>query len=119
MFSFTIGTVVVSIFPAVLVWQTPSNLELLFLLCIGILASLGQYCTIKAFELGEATFISPIDYLQLIFATLAGFYIFNETPQITTFLGSAVIVLSTFYIIIRGSKNNERSSTPSGPMLSG
>jgi len=119
MFSFTIGTVIVSIFPAVLVWQTPSNLELLLLVCIGILASLGQYCTIKAFEIGEATFISPIDYFQLIFATLGGFYIFNETPQISTFLGSAVIVLSTFYIIIRESKNNDRPSPPSGPMLSG
>ena len=118
MLTFSFGTVIVSIIPAVLVWRIPDNYELILLVSLGIFASLGQYCTIRAYESGEATLMSPIDYLQIIFLSLAGFYIFNEIPIISTFIGASIIILSTLYIIVRGAKKDVSPSPPSGPALS-
>ena len=118
MLSFSIGTVIVSFLPAIYVWIEPQTSDFILLISLGIFASLGQYCTIRAYELGEATLISPIDYFQIIFLTFAGFYFFNETPIITTLIGSIIIILSTLYILIRGAqKGVSQSEAPSSPAL--
>jgi drug/metabolite transporter (DMT)-like permease len=104
MVSFSIGTVVFAGIPALFVWQTPTSEELLLLMALGSVASLGQYCLIRAFAIGEATLMSPIDYLQIILGTAAGFIIFNEQPGLATFLGATVIVASTLYIVLRGAR---------------
>jgi len=106
MLTFSIGTVIVSIIPAILVWRVPESHEMILLISLGVFASLGQYCTIRAYESGEATLMSPIDYLQIIFLSFAGFYIFNETPIVSTLIGALIIISSTLYIIIRGAKKN-------------
>ncbi|MBP01852.1 MAG: hypothetical protein CMM25_03440 [Rhodospirillaceae bacterium] len=85
-------------------WQTPNSQELWFLIALGIMASFGQFCTIKAFELGESTIMGPIDYLQIIVGTISGFYLFQEQPNSGTYVGATIISLSTLYIVLRDSK---------------
>ena len=117
MLTFSIGTVVISAIPAALVWQTPSQSDLLLLMGLGICASSGQYCLIRAFAMGEATLMSPIDYLQIILGTVAGFMIFNERPSLATFIGAAVIVGSTLYIVMRGARVQAAPPPPSDPAV--
>ena len=115
MVSFSLGTVLVSCIPAALVWQTPTSTELLFLIGLGIVASLGQYSLIRAFTLGEATVMSPIDYLQIILASTAGYFLFQEVPSIWTLLGALVIVGATLYIVIRGARVRAAPPLPPDP----
>jgi drug/metabolite transporter (DMT)-like permease len=103
MLTFSIGTAVISILPAIFFWQTPTGQELALLIALGIMASVGQYCTIKAFSLGESTIMGPIDYLQIILGTISGFYLFQEQPNSGTYMGATIIVLSTLYIVLRDS----------------
>lgn len=117
MLTFSIGTVLISAVPAAFVWQTPSGGELLLLMSLGVVASLGQYFLIRAFAIGEATLMSPIDYLQIILGTAAGFVLFNERPSIWTFIGAAVIVSSTLYIVIRGARVQADPPPPPDPAL--
>ncbi|MEQ9111982.1 MAG: DMT family transporter [Rhodospirillaceae bacterium] len=117
MLSFSIGTVVISAIPAALVWQPPSQSDLMLLMGLGICASMGQYCLIRAFAIGEATLMSPIDYLQIILGTGAGLLIFNERPGIATFIGAAVIVASTLYIVMRGARVQAPPPPPPDPAV--
>ena len=117
MLTFSIATVVMATIPAAFVWQTPTNDELLLFMGLGIVASLGQYCFIQAFTVGEATVMSPIDYVQIILGSTAGFLIFNERPGIETFIGAAVIVISTLYIVMRGARVQATPPQPPDPAV--
>ena len=117
MLTFSIATVVMATIPAAFVWQTPTNDELLLFMGLRIVASLGQYCFIQAFTVGEATVMSPIDYVQIILGSTAGFLIFNERPGIETFIGAAVIVISTLYIVMRGARVQATPPQPPDPAV--
>ncbi len=101
LFYFTLGATLGTFIPALLVWQTPTWNELLWLMFMGTAASGGQYCAVRAYRLAEATAITPIDYCQLLFSGLIGFALFGEIPTLWTILGAAIIVASTFYIVNR------------------
>ena len=68
---------------------------------MGILATISHNCFIRAFALGEASVIAPVDYSRLVFAALAGWLIFATVPDAYTILGALIIVGSSFYILRR------------------
>ncbi len=105
LFYFTLGATVGTFVPALLVWQTPTWHELFWLLLMGTAASGGQYCSVRAYRLAEATAITPIDYCQLLFSGMIGFALFGEIPTVWTIIGAGVIVASTFYIMNREARS--------------
>lgn len=82
-------------------WVTPTPLELLGLLGIGVLATLGQWCNVTGFRTGEAAAIAPMDYTRILFATLLGLVVFHELPTLATLVGSALIIGATLYTLKR------------------
>jgi len=109
---FMTGTAVLTLFPALVDWQTPQGLQWGYLIFIGFASSIGQFCLIKAFTYGEATVMNPIDYGQLILAALFGFLIFGEVPTIWTITGAIIIVSSTLYILIREARVSNKPPPP-------
>lgn len=101
MFYFGVITTIVAAVPAWFVWQTPLGLEWLLLVFVGGAASLGQYCTLRALRVAEATAVMPFDYARLLFAGVFGFVFFAEVPDGWTLLGIGVLVGSTLYIAQR------------------
>lgn len=96
---FSLVTAVVSFVPALMNWQ-PVSLENLTLLALtAVSGCIAQFCAIRAYYYGEITIIGPFDYFQIIFAGLAGYIFFSETPSIWTAIGAGVIISSTFYIL--------------------
>ena len=87
--------------PTFFVWQTPDLRELAMLVAMGLLATLSHNCFIRAFALGEASAIAPVDYSRLVFAALAGWLVFATVPDAYTIVGAAIIVGSSFYIVRR------------------
>ena len=99
---FATGTAVLNIVPAALVWETPQTMQQWVLLAsVGLISSLGQYLMIRAFILGEATVMNPIDYSQIILTAILGYFAFGEVPSMWTWVGAAIIVASTLYILFR------------------
>ena len=90
-----------SLVPGVMAWQTPTAWQALWLVVIGTFGPIGQYVAIRAFRLGEASAMAPIDYARLIFAVGAGYFVFAELPDRWTVVGAAIIIASTLYITIR------------------
>lgn len=100
-FYFGVLSSLMALGPALWVWRTPTLVEFLLLIAIGAFGSLGQYFTIRAFRIAEATAVDPFDYTRLLLATLFGFLFFAEIPDIFTLIGAVIIVGSTFYIARR------------------
>ncbi len=116
-FYFGVISSTLAVGPALLVWQTPTPIELLLLIGIGAAGSLGQYFTILAFRVGEATAVDPFDYVRLIYATLFGYLFFAELPDRYTLLGAAIIVASTWYIAQREARlRREAQSATTAPV---
>ena len=64
---------------------------------LSLCGTFGQFLMVGAYQMAEASALAPIDYVRLVFAVIAGYAVFSEIPDIWTFTGSAVIVLSAFY----------------------
>lgn len=91
----------VTLGPAIYVWQTPT-LEQWGLAClIAFLANLGHLSMMHAFKIAEMSAVQPVKFLQLLWAALIGFMVFGELPSVWTWVGSAIIVLSAYYIARR------------------
>lgn len=54
--------------------------------------------------MADATAVAPMDYTRMLFAAGAGFLMFNEFPDVMTWVGGTVIFLSTVYITYRESR---------------
>ena len=85
-------------------WQNPTLQEVGLILFSAILASFAQWMMVHAFKLSEATALAPFDYIRLLFSTAFGWILFNEWPDILTWIGAGIIFSSTFYIMRREAK---------------
>ncbi len=109
LFYFGVLSSLIALGPALWVWRTPTPLEFALLVFIGVAGALGQYFTIRAFRIAEATAVDPFDYVRLLYATLFGYLFFAELPDRYTVLGAAIIVASTYYIARRGAALNREA----------
>ncbi|MDJ0919771.1 MAG: DMT family transporter [Henriciella sp.] len=57
-----------------------------------------QFCFISAMSVGDASFLSPIDYLRLPMSAVADFAVFRLVPGLNVWFGALIIVSSTLYI---------------------
>lgn len=65
-----------------------------WLLPIGILASLGQWCMTKAYASGATLVVANLQYSGIVFGALASLLIFNDQLPLLAWAGIAVIVAS-------------------------
>ena len=77
----------------------PVDWAWLGLLCI--LACLAHYLLIKCYELSEASSLQPFAYLQLLFASIIGLWIFSEKLEVHVVMGAFLVVLSGLFAIWR------------------
>nr|WP_309086497.1 DMT family transporter [Chelativorans sp.] len=89
---YSVGVTALIAVPATAVWQPVAPADWPTLLAIGVLAQLGQFCYLRAYQSAPANFLAPLGYLSLIFATATGYFIFAEVPGWTTLLGVAIIL---------------------------
>jgi len=79
----------------------PTGYDLGLLILIGFFGSIANLLLTKSYQLAEVSLTTPLKYLSLVFATIFGFYLFNETPTIYTFSGAGLIVISSAIIFVR------------------
>jgi len=111
-FYYTAGLTLVSLFLDPLSWKIPLFKDCLLLISIGIIGTLGNIIITEAYRKSEISLITPIKYLNLIFAIVFGYYLFNEVPEVSTLIGSVFIIVSTVIIFIRERKLNKKNIIP-------
>jgi S-adenosylmethionine uptake transporter len=98
LFYFAFGTTLCALIPALYFWKPPSLEELGLLVLLGIGANLIQLCLIRAFTATDASALMPFRYVEFIFTSLAGFFLFSEIPTQITLLGVVFIIAGTAYL---------------------
>ena len=96
--------------PALMVWRTPTGMELILLFFVAVLATAGHVTLTKAFQCAEITVTQPAQFLQLVWATLLGLIVFGEQPVLWTWVGGAIIVASATYIAHRETRIKDKSN---------
>jgi drug/metabolite transporter (DMT)-like permease len=89
---YTVGLTLFTAVPAAFSWQPVASADWPLLLAIGVLAQIGQYCFLRAYQSTPANLLAPIGYLSIVLATTAGFLAFGEVPAPTTLIGTAIII---------------------------
>jgi len=103
-YSAYIGAIVLT--PVVpFVWSLPQPEDTTIIIWFLIISTVGQTCLTTAFSLGEATFISPFQFAQIIGATLFGYIMFGDFPDRLTWSGIVIVVMCGVYIAVRERKN--------------
>lgn len=76
------------------VWQSPSGAQWACLAALGTLMACAQFCFVNAVARAEASFVTPLFYLTLVFAALYDFAIFGALPGWVSLAGIALILAS-------------------------
>jgi drug/metabolite transporter (DMT)-like permease len=80
-----------------LVWVALSWHDILFGILIGVASTAGQWIVVLAFRYADASVLAPFSYTQLVWASIFGFLLFGELPDIWTITGATFIVASGLY----------------------
>lgn len=86
---------------AVATWAMPQWNDLGYFLALGLISALGHLLSIAAFRFAEASTLSPLVYIELIGATLIGYFFFGEFPDGFTLAGAALIIMAGLLLLRR------------------
>jgi len=99
--------------PAVFVWRWPSPEEVVWLVGIAGLGTVGQLAFAQALKHADASLIMPFDFTKLIWASLFGIVVFSEVPTIWTFAGGGLIFAGASYVTYREGLAKKQSAPAS------
>ena len=66
----------------------------------------------QAFKLSDTTFVMPLQFTKLIWASLIGLFFFSEKPDIWTWVGGIIIFISVVYITYREAFKKRGTQNP-------
>ena len=93
------GTIVILCIILPFYWLPVDISWLLKFSVLAILGVAGHSTLIKALAIAPASLLQPFSYVNIVWAVLFGWLFFNTIPEITTFIGSAIIIFSGIYVI--------------------
>ena len=82
-------------------WQSPSSDTLIYLVFAGIAGTIVHLCINTAYKLTDLSVLQPVNFSRLLIASLFGFLIFDEVPDIWTIIGGLIIFSSILIITYR------------------
>lgn len=82
------------------VWVTPQGWDWLMLLGVGILTQVAQFFMTKSYQSEEVSKVSILNYVGLVYALLFGFFLFDETFNIATYMGMGLVVLGVIANVV-------------------
>ena len=93
-------------------WIIPSKIDMLIFIVLGLCGSIANLLLTQSYRLAEASLVTPIKYLSLVFALVFGFLIWSEIPKALTLLGAVLVILSSLIIFVRESQLKKQIITP-------
>ena len=93
-------------------WENISLNQLIIFSLMGASGLLSHWCLAQAFKMSDTTFVMPLQFTKLIWASLIGLFIFSEQPDIWTWVGGVIIFISVVYITYREAFKKKGTSKP-------
>lgn len=100
-------SVFMSIFSFIIVlffWETPSSKTFFYLFLAALSGTILHLALNHAYKLVDVSMTQPYSFLSLIFASIIGFFVFSEMPELFTWLGASIIFLGVLIISYREMK---------------
>jgi drug/metabolite transporter (DMT)-like permease len=82
-------------------WSAPTPWQWAGFLISGVFGVTSHYSLTRGFAVADISSVQSVKFLDLIWASAAGWVVFAETPTSSTLLGGAVICGSTLWIARR------------------
>ncbi len=79
---------------------------------MGLAGALGQIALTRAFQLGEASMIAPLEYTGLVWVIGWDLLFWQQLPDAWTWSGAAIIVASGLYLLHRERVNRQAPPMP-------
>lgn len=106
-------TVAIGLAPfAIAVWVPPTLTQLGWIFLVAIFATAGHYSMTLAFAAAPVTVTQPVTFLQLVWAILLGWLVFNESIDLWVLAGGALILGAVTFITWREHVLKARMVTP-------
>ena len=93
-------------------WQTITFDQIIIFSLMGASGLLSHWCLAQAFKMSDTTFVMPLQFTKLIWASLIGLFIFAEQPDIWTWIGGIIIFISVVYITYREAFKKKGTTKP-------
>ena len=88
----------------------PNSENIVLILCIiGVMSSFQQFFLAHSYKLAPASVLAPLRYLSVPFGVGASVIFFNEKLTSSFFLGTAILVGASFFILKRSEKIKAKS----------
>lgn len=116
-FYFALIAGAISALPLLWDWQTPTPGALLWLLGIGILATLGQLALTRGLSLAPASRMGAFGYFSVVFGAGYGWLFWDEPLTLTLGLGTLLIAVGG--LLASRSRQAQTSPVPAGGASSG
>ena len=85
-------------------WETPSTTTIIYLILSALSGTVLHLALNHAYKLVDVSMTQPYSFLNLVFASIIGYFIFSETPDLFTWVGASVIFVGIFIISYREMK---------------
>lgn len=96
----------VAILPFVTILYQPMSWQQLLYLCLtGFSAALGQFGITLAYKFAPAKEISIFFYSTVLYSTVISIVVFNQHPDVLSFIGYTVILGALFYMFLKNRKD--------------
>jgi drug/metabolite transporter (DMT)-like permease len=86
--------------------QTHNNIGWLLLFGIGISGAAAQIFLTASLRLAPVSVVLPVDYIGLLWAAIIGWAVFSDIPNMQTWVGAGIIIVSALTIIWREHRKN-------------
>jgi len=93
-------------------WKMPTLIDFILFFVLGLCGSVANLLLTQSYRLAEASLVTPIKYLSLVFAILFGYFIWSEVPKVLTLLGAALVITSSLIIFMRENKLKKQIIIP-------
>ncbi|MCC2112895.1 MAG: DMT family transporter, partial [Hyphomicrobiales bacterium] len=81
--------------------RVPMAMDMVMLIGVGTIGFVCHLLLVLAFARAPSSILAPLGYLEIVSATLLGYFVFNDFPAPLTWLGVVLIVGSGLFIIYR------------------
>jgi len=90
----------------------PESTAMLYLFGVGVAATVSGILGVYAYRSAPASTLAPLQYLEIVSATIFGWLVFDHLPDALKWLGIAIIIGSGLYIIWRERRIDKTASVP-------
>jgi len=93
-----------SFFIVIFFWETPSLKTFIYLTLAAMCGTILHLTLNHAFKLVDVSMTQPYSFLNLVFASIIGYFVFDEIPDLYTWIGALIIFTGVLIISYREMK---------------